>query len=140
MAADFASPGAVFSLSDAVMDPLSRRQAAGVSASRPAASDATRWARDGSMLRWGGAEDTPGPPPLTLPGAPVPITIAVSPVRPGHAVTVEFRVNGGPVCEAAALPELRIPALGARMFRAVLPGQPDGMVEFLPVLRFAGQR
>jgi len=27
----------------------------------------------------------------------------------------------------------------ARLFRALLPGQPSGLVDFLPVLRFAGQ-
>ena len=50
-------------------------------------------ARDGSVLWWGNA-DMPGPPPVISPGVAAPVTVAVSPVRPGHAVTVEYRVNG----------------------------------------------
>jgi hypothetical protein len=95
-------------------------------------------ARDGSVLRWGEA-DTPSPSAVVPPGTPAAVTIAVSPVRPGHAVTVEYRVNGGPVREAIGLSEPRTHGVNASMFRAVLPGQPDGLVEFLPVLRFAGQ-
>ena len=48
--------------------------------------------RDGSVIRWGAA-DMSGPPPVVSPGRPAPITIAVFPVRPGHAVTVEYRVT-----------------------------------------------
>jgi Protein of unknown function (DUF3237) len=95
-------------------------------------------ARDGSILWWGDA-DTPVPPAITSPGAAASVTAAVSPVRPGHAVTVEYRVNGGPVRQAIGLPEPRVHDAKARLFRAVLPGQADGLVEFLPVLRFAGQ-
>ena len=65
--------------------------------------------------------------------------VAVSPVRPGHAVTVDYRVNEGPVRQAIGLPEPRVHDLNARIFRAVLPGQSGGLVEYLPVLRFAGQ-
>ncbi len=104
----------------------------------PSAPAVVMRARDGSVLWWGDAE-TPGPPPLISPGATVSIAVAVSPVRPGHAVTVEYRVNGGPVQQAIALPELRSFDANARIFRAVLPGQPAGQVEYLPVLRFAGQ-
>jgi Protein of unknown function (DUF3237) len=95
-------------------------------------------AADGSVLQWGEA-DTPVPAAVISPGAPACVTIAVSPVRPGHAVTVEYRVNGGPVREAIGLPGPRSHEASARLFRAVLPGQPGGLVEFLPVLRFAGQ-
>ncbi len=97
-----------------------------------------RRARDGSVLWWGDA-DTPGPPPVISPGVAAPVTVAVSPVRPGHAVTVEYRVNGGPIRQAIGQPEPRIHDLNARIFRAVLPGQSGGLVEYLPVLRFAGQ-
>ena len=100
-----------------------------------------RWrgqARDGSALWWGDA-DTPPPPQVVAPGAATPIAVAVSPMRPGHAVTVEYRVNGGPVREAVGLIEPRVHDQNARIFRAVLPGQSGGLVEFLPVLRFAGQ-
>jgi uncharacterized protein DUF3237 len=93
---------------------------------------------DGSLLWWGEA-DTPGPPAVISPGDTASITVAVSPVRPGHAVTVEYRVNGGPVRQAIGLPEPRVHDTNVRIFRAVLPGQPAGVVEFLPVLRFAGQ-
>lgn len=95
-------------------------------------------ALDGSKLRWGGA-NTRGPVTLMPAGAPASTTIAVSPVRPGHTVTVEYRVNGGPVRETAAQPDYRIPAFGERIFRAGFPALLDGLVEFLPVLRFAGQ-
>ncbi len=95
-------------------------------------------ARDGSTFWWGGV-DTPAPPPLVAPGTTAPVRVAVSPVRPGHAVTVNYRVNGGPVREATAVPDLRVHDVNARIFRALLPGQSSGMVEFLPVLHFAGQ-
>jgi Protein of unknown function (DUF3237) len=52
---------------------------------------------------------------------------------------VDYRVNGGPVRQAIALPEPRVCDLNARIFRAVLPGQSGGLVEYQPVLRFAGQ-
>jgi Acetoacetate decarboxylase (ADC) len=93
-----------------------------------------RRARDGSAMWWGEA-----PPVVIAPGTAASITVAVSPVRPGHAVTVEYRVNGGPVRQAIGLPELRADDANARLFRAVLPGQLGGLVEFLPMLRFAGQ-
>ena len=95
-------------------------------------------ARDGSELRWGEA-DTPVPPAIIPPGAPASVAVAVSPVRPGHAVTVDYQVNGGPVRQAIGLPEPRVHGTTGRVFRALLPGLPGGMVEFLPVLRFAGQ-
>jgi Protein of unknown function (DUF3237) len=98
----------------------------------------TQRAHDGSVLRWGEA-DTPVPPAVLSPGLPASVTVAVSPVRPGHAVAVEYRVNGGPVRQAMALPAPRTNDVQSRLFRALLPGQPSGVVEFLPVLRFAGQ-
>ncbi len=97
-----------------------------------------RRAGHGSVLWWGDA-NTPGPPRTVSPGLAAPVMVAVSPVRPGHAVTVEYRVNGGPVRQAIAVPEPRVHDLNARIFRAVLPGQSGGLVEYLPVLRFAGQ-
>jgi hypothetical protein len=97
-----------------------------------------RRARDGSVLRWGEA-DMLSPPAVIPSGTPATVAIAVSPVRPGHAVTVDYRVNGGPVRQAIGLSEPRGQNANGRVFRAVLPGQSDGTVEFLPVLRFAGQ-
>ena len=47
--------------------------------------------------------------------------------------------NGGPVRQALALPVPGPHNASARLFRALLPGQPGGLVDFLPVLRFAGQ-
>ena len=95
-------------------------------------------ARDGSELRWGEA-DTPVPPALISPGTPALVTVALSSVRPGHAVTVEYRANGGPVRQAIGQSAPRVPGANGRVFRALLPGQSGGTVEFLPVLRFAGQ-
>jgi aerobic-type carbon monoxide dehydrogenase small subunit (CoxS/CutS family) len=79
------------------------------------------------------------PPAVLPPGLPASVTVAVSPVRPGHAVAVEYRVNGGPVRQAMALPAPGTNNVQSRLFRALLPGQPSGVVEFLPVLRVAGQ-
>ena len=101
-------------------------------------SGSRREARDGSVLWWGKA-DTPGPPQVVSAGLPTRITVAVSPVRPGHTVAVEYRSNGGPVRETIALPVPGPHNAPARLFRALLPGQPSGLVDFLPVLRFAGQ-
>jgi Protein of unknown function (DUF3237) len=95
-------------------------------------------ASDGSALWWGGP-DTPGPPPIVTPGTEAPILVAVSPMRPGHSVAVEYRVNGGPVREAIGALEPRIHDVATRIFRVVLPSRSDGVVEFLPVLRYAGQ-
>ena len=95
-------------------------------------------ARDGSELRWGEA-DTPVPAAVISPGTPASVTVAVSPVRPGHAVTVEYRVNGGPVRQAIGQSAPRVHGANGQVFRALLPGQSGGTVEFLPVLRFAGQ-
>jgi len=121
----------------ATISPLGfRKSTAPASQAMPGGS--RRRARDGSALWWGDA-DTPQPPQVVPPGAATPIAVAVSPMRPGHAVTVEYRVNGGPVREAIGLIEPRIHDQNARIFRAVLPGQSEGLVEFLPVLRFAGQ-
>jgi hypothetical protein len=94
-------------------------------------------ANDGSVLWW--ATDAPAPPATILSGTPVPVRIAVSPVRPGHSVAVDYRVNNGPIRQAVAVPDPRSDAANTRMFRAVLPGQSDGTVELVPVLRFAGQ-
>jgi len=95
-------------------------------------------ARDGSVMSWGTA-DAPAPPSVADPGAPVAIAVAVSPIRPGHVVTVDYRVDGGPLRQVTALPEARAQGLNSRLFHAILPGQTGGLVEFLPVLRLAGQ-
>jgi uncharacterized protein DUF3237 len=97
-----------------------------------------RRASDGSALWWGGA-DTPGPPQIVDAGAAAPILVAVSPMRPGHSVALEYRLNGGQIREAIAVLEPSVRDANARVFRAVVPGQSTGLVEFLPVLRFAGQ-
>ena len=96
---------------------------------------AMQYASDGARLWWGDV-DTPA---SSSPGKPVSVIVAVSPVRPGYSVAVEHRVNGGPVRQAIAAPEFRADRSNALIFRALLPGQPSGTVEFLPVLRFAGQ-
>ncbi|MBV8796426.1 MAG: DUF3237 domain-containing protein [Hyphomicrobiales bacterium] len=109
-----------------------------VAAEQAALCASKHLASDGSALWWGGI-DTPGPPQIVAPGAQAPVLAAVSPMRPGHSVTVEYRVDGGPVREAMGVIEPRVHDADARIFRAVLPGQSSGLVEFLPVLRFAGQ-
>jgi hypothetical protein len=105
---------------------------------RAAFMPSTQRARDGSVLWWGD-RDTPVPPAVIPPGTPAAVTVAICPVRPGHVVTVEYRVNGGPVRQAIGVAGPRPSGPNARLFRALLPGQPGGLVEFLPVLCFAGQ-
>jgi uncharacterized protein DUF3237 len=97
-----------------------------------------RQARDGSVLWWG-TKDAPGPPQIVSPGRPTPITVAVSPVRPGQSVSVEHRANGGPIRQVTAVPLPGPYNAAVRLFHALLPGQPSGLIDFLPVLRFAGQ-
>ena len=63
-----------------------------------------RQASDGSTLWWGGA-DAPGPPHIVAPGRAAVVLAAVSPMRPGHSVAVEYRVDGGPVREAIGVLE-----------------------------------
>jgi hypothetical protein len=97
-----------------------------------------REARDGSILRWA-ETGMPGPAQIVPPGIAPPVTVAISPMRPGHTVSVEYRVNGGPIRQAIALPDPPSPNVTGRLFRAVLPAQSGGLVEYMPVLRFAGQ-
>ena len=103
----------------------------------PNAHPPMQHATDGSVLWW--VVDVPASPATILSGTPVPVRIAVSPVRPGHSVAVDHRVNKGPIRQAVAVPDPRSDDANTRMFRAILPGQSDGTVEFVPVLRFAGQ-
>jgi len=114
------------------------READDVPAGRASAGSSVRFARDGSRMWWGG-EDTPGPPAVLPEGSVAHLTVAVSPSRPGHSVTIDYRVNGGPIRETAARSEFHPLGANPRMFLATLPGAAEGWVEFLPVLRFAGQ-
>ena len=114
------------------------RQADNVPAGQASAGSSVRFARDGSRMWWGG-EDTPGPPAVLPEGFAAHLTVAVSPSRPGHSVTIDYRVNGGPIRETAARSEFHPLGANPRMFLATLPGAAEGWVEFLPVLRFAGQ-
>jgi Protein of unknown function (DUF3237) len=95
-------------------------------------------ASDGSALWWGGP-DLPALPAGVAPDVPVVVKAAVAPVRPGHTLIVEHRVNGGPVRQIVATTEPRRHDANTRVFSATLPGQTGGLVEFLPVLCFAGQ-
>ncbi|HXW13985.1 MAG TPA: DUF3237 domain-containing protein [Terriglobia bacterium] len=95
-------------------------------------------ASDGSALWWGG-RDMPALPTGVAPNVPVVVKAAVAPMRPGHTLIVEHRVNGGPVRQTVATMEPRRHDSNIRVFRATLPGQTGGLVEFLPVLCFAGQ-
>jgi hypothetical protein len=101
-------------------------------------SSRTLRASDGSLLRWGDA-DTPEPPAIVLPGSAANLTVAVSPAKFRHSVTIDYRVSGGPVREVAATPALAAPDVATRLFRAILPGQSSGLVEYLPVLRLLGR-
>jgi Protein of unknown function (DUF3237) len=115
-----------------------RLQTKGAPAQQHVSMPAMLRAWDGSELRWGEA-DMPVPPAMIPTGVPAAVAVEVSPVRPGHAVTVDYQVNKGPVRQAIGLPEPRVSGTTGRVFRALLPGSPTGVVEFLPVLRFAGQ-
>ena len=80
------------------------------------------------------------PPPTAIaPGVPVFIEAAVAPVRPGHSLVVEHRLNGGPIRQAVGVLAPRRSDPSGRVFRAVLPAQSGGLVDYLPVLHFAGQ-
>ena len=89
------------------------------------------------MLRWG-RRIRLGHHQIVSPGLSIPVTVAVSPrgrVMPSRSNT-----------ERTAAPSVRrwlslspAPKPSARLFRALLPGQPGGLIDFLPVLRFAGQ-
>jgi hypothetical protein len=109
----------------------------GLPASPEIPARSMRRARDGSVLWWGEA-NTLDPVQGFPPNKPRVVIVAVSPIRPGHSVMVEYRVNKGPVRQAVGLLEPMARDITARTFRAVLPGQSGGLVEFLPVLRFAG--
>ncbi len=89
---------------------------------------------DGSRLEW-----TIQAPASPAPGQPMAITIAVTPHRPGHALTLEYRIDGGPVRTVPALPHPAEPGTATRVFVAVLPAGLLGVVDCLPVLLLAGQ-
>ncbi len=95
-------------------------------------------ARDGSTMWWD-RDDTPGPADAVASGQPVPVTVAVSPVRPGHSVVVDHRADGGPIAQCLAQPLPRSGNAAVRYFRALLPPRASGRVTYLPVLQLAGQ-
>lgn len=90
-------------------------------------------------MMWWGQADTPAPSAALTQGKPAALTVAVAPPQPGHAVSVDWRLDGGAVqrCQALALP--RAPQGGPRLFRALLPSDRCGRVDYLPVLTVAGQ-
>jgi Protein of unknown function (DUF3237) len=109
----------------------------GEAARSPPPSSGLR-ASDGSVLRWG-EYDAPGPAPIVPPGTATAVAVTVSPIRLNHGVTIDYRVDDGPVREVIATPAPRAPNGATRLFRAILPGQSFGLVEFLPVLRLFGR-
>jgi hypothetical protein len=93
---------------------------------------------DGSRLEW--AIPAPvSPDSRGGAGQPIPITIAVTPHRPAHVLTLEYRVDGGPIQAVQALPQPAELDTATRAFVAVLPGGLRGVVDCLPVLLLAGQ-
>ncbi len=119
----------------ALMSSVGGREAA---ADRSTPRESRQRARDGSTVRWGGPSMAPLPD-VIAPGAPVLVEAAVAPVRPGHSLIVEYRTNGGPVRQAVGVAEPLRHDLNGRVFRTVLPGQAGGLIEYQPVLCFAGQ-
>lgn len=99
-------------------------------------------ARDGSSLWWGTSESSIIPMTVT-PGSDLPLTVLVSPVKPGHSVCVQFRVNRGPIQQVTAVSAHHQvsthAAMRATTFHASIPAQPSGEIELLPVLHYAGQ-
>lgn len=89
---------------------------------------------DGSTLAW--SADTVAVVP---PGTAVPVEVSVSPPRSGHRVSLDYRLDGGPIRRVTALPLDPSLSPTARWFRAVVPPLPAGVVEFFPVLE-AGDR
>ena len=90
------------------------------------------------MLSWGEL-DASGPATTLRRGTAAALTVAVSPARTSHSVTVDYRLAGGAIREVAARPAPSSPKGPTRLFRAILPGQPSGLIEFLPVLRLRGR-
>lgn len=90
---------------------------------------------DGSRLEW----TIPTPASPGSGHQPIPITIAVTPHRPAHVLTLEYRVDGGPIQRLPALPHPVGMDPATRSFVAVLPGGLGGVVDCLPVLLLAGQ-
>jgi hypothetical protein len=72
-------------------------------------------AQDGSQVAWRGED-----------GAVPRIRVAVSPVRPGHSVSLDLRVDGGPISGLVAAPDWGAPASGERVYQAILPQAPKG--------------
>lgn len=118
-------------------DPLAAILAQTLGTGRQDFADNALTTVDGSVLRWTRLEHAQRS--RTGTGDGLPLTVEVSPVRPGQAVTVEYRENGGPVRERVAQPEPRASSPNARRFIAQLPELAEGVVEFLPVLRMAGR-
>ncbi len=94
--------------------------------------------RDGSSLWWG-TTDAPGPGALVAPGVSPSVVTAVSPINPAHVVSLDYRIDGGPIREVPTVAQPRSWDAAMQTFLGVLPAFPRGLVEFVPVLRVAGQ-
>ncbi len=95
---------------------------------------------DDCILSWQAPDAT-----TELPGGvAVPVDVSVTPVRPGHALVIEYRLDRGPVREVLAEAMPRQAGLNARVYRALIPALSPAQtgarcVEYLPVLRLGGQ-
>ena len=95
--------------------------------------------KDGITLEWSVPLDVGNSVLAFTPAQPIPINVSVTPHRPGHWVTLEYRVAGGPVLSLPALPHPILPGAATRNFQAVLPGPLDGPVKYIPVLHLGDQ-
>ncbi|MEB3261294.1 MAG: DUF3237 domain-containing protein [Cyanobacteriota bacterium] len=94
---------------------------------------------DGSRLAWALPDETFSGVDLK-PDRPIPISVTVTPHRPGHRVILEYRVDGGPIISLPAIPQPILSSDATRCFQAVLPGPLSGLVDYTLVLFCNGER
>jgi hypothetical protein len=94
---------------------------------------------DGITLEWSVPLEVGKSVLAFTPAQPIPINVSVTPHRPGHWVTLEYRVAGGPLLSLPAVPYPILPGVATRSFQAVLPAPLAGPVEYIPVLHLGDQ-
>jgi hypothetical protein len=100
---------------------------------------ATHLANEGPRL-WYGTPDAPAPDGVEEGRSGVSVVIGVKPARPGNAVSVRYRVDGGQVQRRRARLTRTDFERGIQYFRADFPPFWSGkLVEYLPMLTVAGR-
>jgi hypothetical protein len=99
-----------------------------------------RLSHDGLTL-WYGTEDAPAPEDVEVGRSGVAVTVGVSPANPSNAVSIQYRVDGGPLRTLPARLVRTDYPRATQYFRATFPDFWSGeRVAYSPLLTSAGRR